>query len=81
MDVRALGYIGLEVADPAAWTDYVEALGAMVVGSPADGPLAVRIDERPHRVIIETEANLVVGFDTVKFAQFTNEAIAAGMAD
>ncbi len=34
--------------------------------------------DSPHRVIIETEANLVVGFDTVKFAQFTNEAMAAG---
>ena len=31
--------------------------------------------DSPHRVIIETEANLVVAFDTVKFAQFTNEAI------
>ena len=37
--------------------------------------------DSPHRVIIETEANLVVAFDTVKFAQFTNEAIAAGQAE
>jgi hypothetical protein len=37
--------------------------------------------DSPHRVIIETEANLVVGFDTAKFAAFTNEAIMAGMAD
>ena len=36
--------------------------------------------DSPHRVIIETEANLVVAFDTVKFAAFTNEAIAAGQA-
>ncbi len=34
-----------------------------------------------HRVIIETEANLVVAFDAVKFRAFTNEAIAAGHAD
>lgn len=33
-----------------------------------------------HRVIIETEARLVVGFDVAKFQAFTNEAIAAGMA-
>lgn len=33
-----------------------------------------------HRVIIETEARLVVGFDTAKFRAFTNEAIQAGMA-
>lgn len=37
--------------------------------------------DSPHRVIIETEARLVVAFDTVKFASFTNEAIAAGEAD
>ena len=37
--------------------------------------------DSPHRVIIETEANLVVGFDTAKFAAFTNEAIAASRSD
>jgi hypothetical protein len=36
--------------------------------------------DSPHRVIIETDARLVVGFDTAKFRTFTNEAIAAGMA-
>ena len=34
--------------------------------------------DSPHRVIIETEATLVVGFDTAKFAAFTAQAIAAG---
>jgi hypothetical protein len=37
--------------------------------------------DSPHRVIIETEARLVVGFDTAKFRAFTNEAILAGLAD
>lgn len=37
--------------------------------------------DSPHRVIIETEANLVVGFDTAKFRAFTNEAIMAGMGE
>ena len=37
--------------------------------------------DSPHRVIIETDARLVVGFDAHKFQQFTNEAIAAGHAD
>ncbi len=36
--------------------------------------------DSPHRVIIETDARLVVAFDTMKFAAFTNEAIAAGHA-
>ena len=37
--------------------------------------------DSPQRVIIETDARLVVGFDAAKFQQFTNEAIAAGLAD
>lgn len=34
--------------------------------------------DSPHRVIIETDARLVVGFDTAKFAAFTAKAMAAG---
>ncbi|MEL7156012.1 MAG: hypothetical protein AAFN30_05370 [Actinomycetota bacterium] len=34
--------------------------------------------DSPHRVIIETEARLVVGFDTAKFQAFTAQAMAAG---
>lgn len=34
--------------------------------------------DSPHRVIIETDARLVVAFDTVKFAKFTAEAMAQG---
>lgn len=34
--------------------------------------------DSPHRVIIETDARLVVAFDTEKFSKFTAEAIAAG---
>lgn len=37
--------------------------------------------DSPNRVIVETDANLVVGFDTAKFQRFTNEAIAAGIAE
>lgn len=35
--------------------------------------------DSPHRVIIETDANLVVSFDVGRFQKFTAEAIAAGM--
>ena len=52
MDVRALGYICVDVADLDAWTSYAEALGAMVVRSADGDRLDVRIDERPHRVIV-----------------------------
>ena len=34
--------------------------------------------DSPHRVIIETDARLVVAFDTAKFQTFTAKAIAAG---
>jgi hypothetical protein len=34
--------------------------------------------DSPHRVIIETEVQLVVGFDTARFHRFTADAIAAG---
>jgi hypothetical protein len=37
--------------------------------------------DSPHRVIIETDARLVVAFDTAKFAKFTAEAMAAGHGD
>jgi len=57
MDVRALGYIGIDVADLAAWRDYAEALGAMAVPSAANDQLSVRIDERPHRVIVRESAD------------------------
>ena len=33
--------------------------------------------DSPHRVIIETDARLVVAFDTAKFHRFTVEAMAA----
>ena len=36
--------------------------------------------DSPHRVIIETDVRLVVAFDTMKFAKFTAEAMAAGHA-
>lgn len=39
-----------------------------------------RFLDSPNRVIIETDARLVVGFDTTKFHAFTAEAIAAGHA-
>jgi len=56
MDVRALGYIGVDVADLAAWTSYAEALGAMVIPSPGGDRLFLRIDERPYRVVVQQSA-------------------------
>ena len=50
-------------------------------GSPGDvrGRNFEKFLDSPHRVIVETDPVLVVGFDTAKFAAFTAEAIAAGL--
>ncbi len=52
MHVRALGYIGIDVSDLAAWRSYAEVLGAMAIPSERGDQLHVRIDERPHRVVV-----------------------------
>ena len=50
MDVRGLGYIGIDARDVDEWREYGETLGTMAVDSP-DG-LRLRIDERPFRVAV-----------------------------
>lgn len=48
MDVRGLGYIGIDVADIDQWKNYADMLGVMAI---AEGKgLRMRIDERPFRV-------------------------------
>lgn len=51
MDIRGLGYIGLDVADLDDWRRYAELLGTRVVASQGDG-FAVKIDDRPFRVLV-----------------------------
>jgi 3,4-dihydroxy-9,10-secoandrosta-1,3,5(10)-triene-9,17-dione 4,5-dioxygenase len=53
MDVRALGYIGLDVGDSEAWTSYADTLGAVVAPPDGSADVLVRIDERPYRVIVQ----------------------------
>lgn len=48
MDVRGLGYIGVNVADTDAWRAYAEMLGTMVV--PSSRGFRMKIDDRPFRV-------------------------------
>ena len=43
----------IDVSDLYAWTTYAETLGAMAVPPACDDQLHVRIDERPHRVIVQ----------------------------
>ncbi len=50
MDIRGLGYIGIDVADVASWRQYAELLGTMAI--PVDDGLRLKIDERPFRVVV-----------------------------
>jgi 3,4-dihydroxy-9,10-secoandrosta-1,3,5(10)-triene-9,17-dione 4,5-dioxygenase len=65
VDVRGLGYIGIDVADVDAWRQYAELLGTKV--STHEDGLAVKIDDRPFRVmarpIESTEGLAFVGWE------------------
>jgi len=50
MNIRGLGYIGIDVADVASWRQYAELLGTMAL--PDDDGLRLKIDERPFRVAV-----------------------------
>ena len=50
MDIRGLGYIGINVRDVQRWRQYAETLGTMTVGG--SGGLGLRVDERPFRVAV-----------------------------
>jgi 2,3-dihydroxybiphenyl 1,2-dioxygenase len=50
LHIRALGYIGLDVADTNAWRTYAEILGTMVGPPNGAGGFHVKIDDRPFRI-------------------------------
>lgn len=50
MEIRSLGYIGIDVGDVAAWREYAELLGAMAI-TDGDG-FRMRIDGRPFRAMV-----------------------------
>lgn len=61
MDIRGLGYIGIDVTDIASWREYAGLLGSMVV--PDDNGFRMRIDERPFRIAVRaTAGNEGLGF-------------------
>lgn len=51
MNVRSLGYIGIESTDPAKWLEFgTQVLGMMVAPNmPDDGNVYLKMDERPYR--------------------------------
>ncbi len=50
MDIRGLGYIGIDVADVPSWQRYAEVLGTMAL--PDGDGFCMKIDERPFRVAV-----------------------------
>jgi 3,4-dihydroxy-9,10-secoandrosta-1,3,5(10)-triene-9,17-dione 4,5-dioxygenase len=62
VDIRGLGYIGIDVTDVEKWRTYGELLGMMVAGD--DTGLRMRSDERPFRVLVDASD----GSDGLAFA-------------
>jgi 2,3-dihydroxybiphenyl 1,2-dioxygenase len=50
MDIRGLGYIGIDAHDVRGWREYATTLGMMTVGDSDE--LRLRVDERPFRVVV-----------------------------
>jgi len=51
--VVELGYLGIEAADVAAWRRFaVDLLGLQAAAERTDGTLALRLDDRAHRLLI-----------------------------
>ncbi len=75
MDVRSLGYVLIESADPAKWLHYgTEILGLMVAPNmPDDGNVYLKMDERPFRFAItkgEQERLSLCGWELADEAGF-----------
>jgi 2,3-dihydroxybiphenyl 1,2-dioxygenase len=53
MQVRALGYVGVETVDPDPWADFgPNVLGLEISRRGSDGSIYLRMDERCHRIAI-----------------------------
>ncbi|WP_101757421.1 VOC family protein [Oceanicoccus sp. KOV_DT_Chl] len=75
MDVRSLGYVVIDAADPQQWLSYgTEVLGLMVApGMPDDGNVYLKMDARPFRFAInkaETDRLAICGWELSSQADF-----------
>lgn len=50
MDVRGLGYIGIDAGDVDAWREYAKLLGTRVIAH--ENGFGMKIDDRPFRVVV-----------------------------
>lgn len=78
MHYTQLGYIGITASDSGAWRTFAgEYLGMQVVDG-SDGALALRMDERRHRILIEPAQDdglAFLGFETAGPEQLEAAAI------
>jgi 3,4-dihydroxy-9,10-secoandrosta-1,3,5(10)-triene-9,17-dione 4,5-dioxygenase len=52
MDIRGLAYVVADAADPAAWRRFGSDVLGMVACDTADGGVALKMDERAHRILV-----------------------------
>src|SRR5512134_3239042 len=80
--VRQLGYLGLEVSDPARWERFaVDVLGLLPARRGADGSLALRMDEYEQRIVLHPGPRddlAYLGFELANAGEL--EALAAELA-
>ncbi|MCU1374600.1 MAG: 2,3-dihydroxybiphenyl 1,2-dioxygenase [Actinomycetia bacterium] len=86
MDVRGLGYLGLETADLAGWTTFAtEVLGLMVAPHSTDEVVQLKLDERAHRFTVvagERDRLAYTGWevaDQATLAALAERLLAAGI--
>jgi 3,4-dihydroxy-9,10-secoandrosta-1,3,5(10)-triene-9,17-dione 4,5-dioxygenase len=86
MEIRGLGYLGLETADLAGWQRFgTDVLGFMVAPHSDDDVLHLKMDERPHRFTVvpgERDQLAYSGWelaDAAALDRATGELAAAGV--
>jgi 2,3-dihydroxybiphenyl 1,2-dioxygenase len=66
MGVSALGYVDINISDASGWRRMLVDVFGMQLVDRADGSIAVRLDERPHRLILrpgQTDVVATVGWE------------------
>jgi 2,3-dihydroxybiphenyl 1,2-dioxygenase len=81
--IARLGYLGFEVSDPGAWERFAtEVLGLEVAERNPDGSLALRMDDRARRIVLQPGAAddlAFVGFEVEDEAGL--DALARSLSD
>ena len=77
MNPRALGYLGVNAKSLADWTDYATRLAGMQIADKAGGSMALRMDDRKQRLVIEENGGDGVAY----FGWEMDDAVALGAFD